>query len=75
MLYYFLQDEGLRYLFSKAQIIDELEASLPNWIKRKQWYPTFVHFLKVHPVSTFEHTSLNSVMTGLGSLEANMVAA
>ncbi len=41
------QDEGLRWLYSKAQIIDELEATLPSWIKRKWWFPPFVHVLKV----------------------------
>lgn len=41
------QDEGLRFLFSKAQIIDELEATLPRWLQRSSWFPPFVHILKV----------------------------
>lgn len=41
------QDEGLRFLCSKAQIIDELEATLPRCIKAGAWYPPFVHILKV----------------------------
>lgn len=27
----YVQDEGLRLLHSKAEIIDELEATLPQW--------------------------------------------
>jgi hypothetical protein len=43
------QDEGLRFLSSKAEIIDELEATLPSWIKPRAWFPPFVHILKFHP--------------------------
>jgi hypothetical protein len=43
------QDEGLRFLASKAEIIDELEATLPAWIKARAWFPPFVHILKFHP--------------------------
>ena len=41
-------DDGTKYLCSKAQLIDELEASLPGWVRRPSWYPQFVHLLKVH---------------------------
>jgi hypothetical protein len=40
------QDEGLRFLCSKAEIIDELETTLPKWVKSKAWYPPFIHILK-----------------------------
>ena len=42
-------DDGTKYLCSKAQLIDELEASLPGWVRRPAWYPQFVHLLKVRP--------------------------
>jgi hypothetical protein len=43
------ENAGLRAVVSKAQIIDELEDSLPGWVKRSgapKWYPPFVHVLK-----------------------------
>lgn len=43
------QDEGLRFLHSKAEIIDELEATLPGWLKARAWFPPFIHILKFHP--------------------------
>lgn len=49
-----LQDEGLRLLHSKAEIIDELEATLPQWVRSRTWYPAFVHILKIHPDATYE---------------------
>lgn len=49
-----LQDEGLRLLHSKAEIIDELEATLPQWLRSRTWYPAFVHILKIHPDATYE---------------------
>jgi hypothetical protein len=49
-----LQDEGLRFLCSKAEIIDELETTLPDWVRSPTWHPHFVHILKFHPDSTYE---------------------
>jgi hypothetical protein len=49
-----LQDEGLRFLCSKAEIIDELETTLPDWVRSPSWHPPFVHILKFHPDSTYE---------------------
>lgn len=49
-----VQDEGLRFLCSKAEIIDELETTLPQWVKSGTWYPPFIHILKIHPDSTYE---------------------
>jgi len=43
------KDEGLRFLTSKAEIIDELEATLPGWLKARAWFPPFIHILKFHP--------------------------
>ena len=36
--------------FSRAAIIDELEASLPAWFRNiwaATWYPAYVHYLQV----------------------------
>ncbi len=46
------ENAGLRAVVSKAQIIDELENTLPGWLKRQggnRWYPYYVHILKVTP--------------------------
>jgi hypothetical protein len=38
---------GLRAVISKAQVIDELESTLPGWVKRHHvMYPAYVHVLK-----------------------------
>lgn len=55
-----LQDEGLRLLHSKAEIIDELEATLPQWLRSRTWYPAFVHILKIHPDATYEVRTLGT---------------
>eukprot|EP00798_Chlamydomonas_sp_ICE-L_P021639 gene21639-28648_t len=69
------QDEGLRYLFSKAVVIDELEAMLPHCFRDLDvWHPHFVHILKIHPVSSYE-VNLNSVWSGIGLLENKLVVA
>mmetsp|Transcript_6515 Transcript_6515/g.18757 ORF Transcript_6515/g.18757 Transcript_6515/m.18757 type:complete len:521 (-) Transcript_6515:416-1978(-) len=44
--------DGTKFLCSKAQLIDELEASLPDWIRSDSWYPPYIHFLRVNPVSS-----------------------
>ncbi len=44
------ENAGLRAILSKAQIIDELENTLPSWLKRQggnRWYPNYIHILKV----------------------------
>ena len=28
---------------------DELEATLPSWLKPGRWFPPFIHILKIHP--------------------------
>jgi hypothetical protein len=50
---------------SKAVIIDELETTLPGWIKSHTWFPPFVHVLKPHPNSTYD-VNLNAVWSGIG---------
>jgi len=46
------EHEGLKLLLSKAQVIDELEATLPRWLEDRfegQWYPKFIHVLRIDP--------------------------
>ena len=39
---------GLRAVISKAQVIDELENTLPGWVKRQHcMFPNYIHVLKV----------------------------
>jgi hypothetical protein len=40
-------EDGTKYLKGKAQLIEELESTLPDWVRRPHWYPPFVHMLKV----------------------------
>ena len=38
---------GLRAVISKAQVIDELENTLPGWVKRRHYmFPNYIHVLK-----------------------------
>jgi len=43
------ENEGLRFLTSKAGVIDELEYTMPRWLKRRNpgWYPPYMHILRV----------------------------
>lgn len=39
------------FLYSRAAIINEIELTVPLWIRQKcagTWYPRYVHFLQVH---------------------------
>ncbi|KAG2492014.1 hypothetical protein HYH03_009743 [Edaphochlamys debaryana] len=67
-------DEGLRYLIYKAEVIDELESTLPRWLMRADWAPHFVHVLKVSPRSTYE-INLNSVWSGMSTLQSSVITA
>lgn len=42
-------NEGIRLLLSKAQVIDELEATVPRWIERRfcELFPPFLHVLRI----------------------------
>ena len=48
------ENEGLRFLCSKAEVIDEIETTVPQWVKDRNpgWYPAYVHVLKVHTQPT-----------------------
>ena len=43
------EHEDLKLLLSKAQVIDELEATLPKWVERlmPDAFPAYVHVLRV----------------------------
>ncbi|GBF90826.1 transient receptor potential channel protein [Raphidocelis subcapitata] len=59
---------------TQAEIIDELETTLPAWIKGRAWFPPFIHILKFHPDSTYE-VNLNSLWSGIGLMETNLLNA
>jgi hypothetical protein len=44
-------DDGTKFLCSKAELIDELESSLPSFMRGDDWYPAHIHILKVNPDS------------------------
>lgn len=69
-----MQDEGLRFLCSKAEIIDELETTLPHWMKARSWYPPFVHVLKFHPSTNYD-VNLNALWNNIGLMENNLLNA
>ncbi len=43
------KNEDLKLLLSKAEIIDELEATIPKFVERRlpRFYPAYVHVLRV----------------------------
>ena len=43
------EHEDLKLLLSKAQVIDELESTLPKWVERlmPDAFPAYVHVLRV----------------------------
>jgi hypothetical protein len=44
-------EEGWQFYFCRAQIIDELETTVPEWIKQRNaatWYPKYVHYLQIN---------------------------
>ena len=45
------ENGDLRFMSGRAQVIDELETTIPVWLRRRnpQWYPKFVHILTVWP--------------------------
>lgn len=65
------ENEGLRFLINKADLIDELELSLPMWLTQADWFPEYLHVLKVHPNSQYE-VSLDNIWTGMGLLEQKL---
>lgn len=53
-----MENEHLWNLCSKAQIIDELETTLPKWLVRR-WNPSYVHILKISPRRQIDMGSLH----------------
>ncbi|GMH40202.1 hypothetical protein BSKO_08106 [Bryopsis sp. KO-2023] len=53
-----MENEHLWNLCSKAQIIDELETTLPKWLVRR-WNPSYVHILKISPRRQVDMGSLH----------------
>lgn len=60
-------NEGLNFLCSKAEVIDEIETTVPQWVKDRNpdWYPAFVHVLKVNPASADE-VEMDSMWSRIG---------
>ena len=58
------ENEGLRFLCSKAEVIDEIETTVPQWVKDRNpgWYPAFVHVLKVGSPFTPSLLCVNTIM-------------
>ncbi|GAX81542.1 hypothetical protein CEUSTIGMA_g8970.t1 [Chlamydomonas eustigma] len=67
-----MAEEGSRLQFSKAQIIDELESTLPGLFHHSTWYPSFVHVLKVQPGSALD-INLGSIWSSLGTMETHLI--
>ncbi len=46
------EHEALKLLLHKAQVIDELESTLPRWLEDRfeaEWYPKHIHVLRIDP--------------------------
>lgn len=52
-----MENERLWNLCSKAQIIDELETTIPKWFVKKH-NPAYVHILKLRPRHEIDMSSL-----------------
>ena len=65
-----MEDEHLWNLCSKAQIIDELETTMPSWLIRR-WNPTYVHILKLSPKKA---VNLDSLWDRLDLTETRLVS-
>ena len=49
------ENQAARFMAGRAEIIDELESSLPAWLRRRTMsscYPTYIHFIKVDTALT-----------------------
>jgi len=45
------ENQAARFMAGRAEIIDELEGSLPGWLRKRTMgacYPKYIHFLKVN---------------------------
>lgn len=65
-----MEDEHLWNLCSKAQIIDELETTMPSWLIRR-WNPSYVHILKLGPKKA---VNLDSLWDRLDLTETRLVS-
>lgn len=65
-----MEDEHLWNLCSKAQIIDELETTMPSWLIRR-WNPPYVHILKLGPKKA---VNLDSLWDRLDLTESRLVS-
>jgi hypothetical protein len=63
---------GLRLALSRAEMVDELETTLPAWARAPP--PRFLHVLRVHPEAQYS-VDLSSVWSGIGSLERTLLGA
>jgi len=63
---------GLRLAMSRAEVVDELEMTLPAWARAPA--PRFLHVLRVHPQAQYS-VDLSSVWSGIGSLERTLLGA
>ena len=62
------EHEALKMLLHKAQIIDELEATLPRWLEdkyEKVWYPHHIHVLRIDP-DRVERVDLSGLWSSSG---------
>ena len=56
------ENQDARFLSGRAEIIDELESSIPSCLRARNaqsWYPRYVHFLRVSQ----EYCSDNKIRT------------
>ena len=62
-------NEGLNFLCSKAEVIDEIETTVPQWVKDRNpdWYPAFVHVLKVMLGPTDLYTAISASLLSLST--------
>lgn len=67
-------NEGLRFLTSKAGVIDELEYTMPQWLRKRNpdWYPPYIHILRVNPESADE-VEMDSMWTRHGVHEGDSI--
>lgn len=63
---------GLRLALGRAEMVDELETTLPAWARAPP--PRFLHVLRVHPQAQYT-VDLSSVWSGIGSLERTLLGA
>lgn len=63
---------GLRLALSRAEMVDELEATTPAWARAPP--PRFLHVLRLHPQAQYT-VDLSSVWSGIDSLQRTLLGA